>query len=128
MWNLTAVIKVSYLCHTITPHKTCKHIGISVRNKLNYILFNRELKISGITLAVIRGGKNGKVRSHVSEHFINLQDKISMSTVKSCIIIQPIWTEPSLCRGRIVRIAEGLHFITHRAFILLWSVCCNISE
>jgi hypothetical protein len=88
MRNLTVLINVSYLCHNLTLHKTCKPIGILVRAKLNYILFNRELKISGIVLAVIRRGKNCEVRSNVSENFINVQDKMSMSTVKSCTIIQ----------------------------------------
>jgi hypothetical protein len=85
---LLLYINVSYLCHIITLRKTSKHFGILVRAKLNYILFNRELKISDIVLAVIRRGKNCEVRSHVSEHFINLQDKMSMSTVKSCTIIE----------------------------------------
>jgi hypothetical protein len=86
--NLIAVINVSYLCHPITPHKTCKRIVISVRAKLNYILFIRELKISVIVLAVIRRVKNCEVRSHVSEHFITLKDETSMFTVKACTVIQ----------------------------------------
>lgn len=61
--NLTVVINLSYLCHSIAPHKMCKLISISVRAKLNCVLFNWELKIFGVVLAVIRSVKYYEVRN-----------------------------------------------------------------